>query len=645
MAYIRDWTVTDVVNASTNPASQVRYPVHATNDILLLYLCCDGTNLPSLPSGYADIQNQVGAAQTYRLCYKIAASSSETCPTLTLSAGDEWHITVIAVAGADYADPINVTAERTVTDNTSPFTWSHGQSTDETNVLVFQFINSDTGLAITANPPWTNLQNGDAGSAGGSVAYMFLPAIGAIPNCDWRGRANDDTTACLVGINDDGNGTRPAYADQTSVGQLLRLLHAGTIESDTFPATLTFASISVRNFTQVWAFDGTSTYTDETTDLRDAGTGDVTISNAIGAIWYFGYDYTFRSMVLDVGTAQAGGTIVWEYWNGSTWTSFTPTGVLTATGHVRLNWTTLSGWASTSVNSVDKYYVRMRVSATFTTAPVLDEGHVGGYLTTYDASAAAGDAGINPYQDAMSLTPGSTVNFSGPELQFGSALDMDTGIVILHHKSQLPRDYAVDVAVNDVTYPVTDIVNGLGGFLAVFADADGDYEAYSIHGKGALSNSITDWNVAAIGINDGAQAYGIVRDALNKSAVTRMLLLPQGQNGAMLAYVSQLSIVQKLVVAGGSSSQPISNNDLVFVANRAFGQTLLFNGIGTYYRVYCPLEIGGGDPVYLNIDGITYAMPTKFDGKLYFPSRWCRPLRWIACRSSTARPSRSAGPR
>ena len=71
----------------------------------------------------------------------------------------------------------------------------------------------------------------------------------------------------------------------------------------------------------------------------------------------------------------------------------------------RLTWTMPSDMSTTSVIGVTKYYVRMRISVIFTTAPILSRGHVGGWLTTFDAAGNAADAGINPYRDALSLTP------------------------------------------------------------------------------------------------------------------------------------------------------------------------------------------------------------------------------------------------
>jgi hypothetical protein len=621
MARIKAYSVTEVTTASTNPAAQVEFPTNVSNDLILLMLAQDGTTVPSLPSGYTDIQNQAGAAQAYRLCYKIGAGD-EVCPTLS-GASDEWHIGVFVISGVDTADPINVTAERTATDATQPFTWTSSASTDEDNVLVMQFINSDSGLALTCSTMgYTNLVNGDVGTAGFGCAFTFMPTAGAITDATWKGRSNDDTTACLVGFNDDGNGTRPPYADPQTSGVFLRPL--GTLtESDTAPGSLTYGAIGMRDFTQMW-MDNAGAFTDETTDINDVGTADVTITNTAANAWYFGYDYAFNHMVLQISTAQTGGTIVWEYYNGSTWATLTVAGVLTATGWARLTWTTPSDWTSTSVNSVTKFYVRMRISVVFTTAPILSRGHVGGWLTTYDATAAAADAGVNPYMDAISLTPGATSNFSGSEFQFGAALDMDTGVMLIHHKSQLPRDYAVDVSKNDVIYPVTEIglsgkngtISGYGGLLVVLADADSEYEAYAVHSKGALTADFSAYNVAAIGLNNGAKPYSVI-GTLNKSAVTRMLLLPQGAFGAMLAHISAMSLISEIVFAGGDSDNPITVNDLRTVANSCVGTTLAFNGVGDFNRIYAPIRFGGNHRIITLINGAIFQFPTAYDGKLY----------------------------
>lgn len=626
MAYIRDFTVTEVTSTSTNPQAQVEFPAHATDDVLLMYLAVDGVNIPALPSGWSAIQDTAGVAQAQRLCYKVAASGEEVCPALSLSSAATWHIHVIAIDGADAADPINTSAERTATDAAAPFTWAASASADETNTLVFQFICSDTGLALTCTTMgYTNLITGDAGTNGGSCAYTFQPASGAITDATWTGRANDDTVACLVAINDDGNGTRPPYADPLTSGTYLSAL-GGTslIESDTNPGALTYGAIGMRDFTQMWS-DNAGAFTDETTDINDVGTADVTITNTSGNAWYFGYDYKFNHMVLQVSTAQSAGTIVWEYYNGSTWTSFTMTGVLTAAAWAKMSWTMPSDWTTVAVNSVTKYYVRMRITGTFTTAPILSRGHVGGLLTSYDAIGNAGDTGVNPYMDAISLTPTSTTTFTGSERQFGSAKDMDTGVLIYHHKSVLPRDYAVDVAITTETYPITQIgrngiagaSDGYGGGIIVLGDANSNYEAYTHHTKQAAqagNNDAAAYNVAAIGLNDGAEPYGRI-GSLAKNAVTRALFLNNSPFGAMQTHLSSMLLVSKVVFAGGDSTNPMDIGDIRRVANNAIGSSLMLQGVGDFTRVWAPLQFGGGGQITTGVEGAIFQFPTAFDGK------------------------------
>jgi hypothetical protein len=527
-------------------------PEHQTDDILIVFAAVASTTVPGDEAGWNTLQSQAGSAQAFKLYEKKAASSSETL-TLDSAASDVWHIVAISVKGAPTSSYISTSAKRSATDNTNPFSGVSGASTGtDPNCLILQFCNSDAGLALTANPPAVNLVNGDAGSCGVGVAYTYQRAAGSIPEVTWKGRINDDTTAAVVAIKDGSSEAEiPAYADATTVGAFIRALSAAAVEGDAYASVLQFGAIGQRDWTKFWQFDGSSTYADDTTDINDVGSADVPFTaNATNAAWYFGYSYKFGCMVLNCSTAISigSGGAVWEYWNGSSWATLSgPTNP--ATGWVRHAWTIPSDWATVDVNGSTLYWIRFRLTGAVTTTPVASQGHVGGRLTTGDAIAAAGDAGVNPYMDAGSITPALTANFSGPQLTFGAAVDMDTGILIMHHKSQLARDYAVDPTVNDQVYPVTQIEQTRGGFILVLSDASDFYETYSIHGKKSLTADLTGYNVAAIGLNDGAQAFSVI-GALNKAAITRALFLPQGENGAMLVHVSQMAQVSKIVFRG-----------------------------------------------------------------------------------------------
>lgn len=99
---------------------------------------------------------------------------------------------------------------------------------------------------------------------------------------------------------------------------------------------------------------------------------------AVNDAIYFGIEVVvlvggpFCSLVFDIGTAGAGYTGVFEYWDGAAWANLasrtdntlsggvTPFGI---TGVNAVSWDPPSDWATTAVNGVTGYWVRMRVTA------------------------------------------------------------------------------------------------------------------------------------------------------------------------------------------------------------------------------------------------------------------------------------------
>lgn len=94
---------------------------------------------------------------------------------------------------------------------------------------------------------------------------------------------------------------------------------------------------------------------------------------AVGGSTYFGVASTkWNNLYFNITTAGVyTATLVWEFWNGSAWTSFVPTkvgnaaGNFKATGWQGFEWTqaSLTSWATRSINSITAYWVRVRVSA------------------------------------------------------------------------------------------------------------------------------------------------------------------------------------------------------------------------------------------------------------------------------------------
>jgi hypothetical protein len=101
---------------------------------------------------------------------------------------------------------------------------------------------------------------------------------------------------------------------------------------------------------------------------------------ATGDRIYIGHTATFTRLDFDLETLGVGGTYVWEYWNGTAWTSFTPTdGTSGFTQDGVVTWSALTGWAQTTVNGVSRYWIRVRPTAAPTTNPTANSITPNGY--------------------------------------------------------------------------------------------------------------------------------------------------------------------------------------------------------------------------------------------------------------------------
>jgi len=94
--------------------------------------------------------------------------------------------------------------------------------------------------------------------------------------------------------------------------------------------------------------------------------------NPAGAsdIIYIGADNPFCNIVFDLSDAvgATGYTAVWEYWNGAAWASLASlsdnTNELQESGRNAVVWKqNQTGWATTSINSITAWWVRLRITA------------------------------------------------------------------------------------------------------------------------------------------------------------------------------------------------------------------------------------------------------------------------------------------
>jgi hypothetical protein len=127
--------------------------------------------------------------------------------------------------------------------------------------------------------------------------------------------------------------------------------------------------LNLRNvFTILW--DNNGSFTDLSTNLADFSKGYETIAslNHTEDYIYIGLDKPFNSLYCDVKTGNAvAATLAFQYYNGS-WTSLTvrdETSAFTASGYFQFDKVSIQeSWEKTTINSLDKFWIRLRPSAT-----------------------------------------------------------------------------------------------------------------------------------------------------------------------------------------------------------------------------------------------------------------------------------------
>lgn len=134
------------------------------------------------------------------------------------------------------------------------------------------------------------------------------------------------------------------------------------------------------------ADDGGS-QTDETIKANNATENDMTLLPAVPEVddaYYFGLLSLWDWLSLLIGQAGAGTwTIVWEYWNGSTFASLvnvrdTSNGFRNG-GYQSISFDRPGNWATSSIMLMDLYWIRARVTAysSVTTQPLGTQAWIG----------------------------------------------------------------------------------------------------------------------------------------------------------------------------------------------------------------------------------------------------------------------------
>ena len=193
-------------------------------------------------------------------------------------------------------------------------------------------------------------------------------------------------------LNIDPNATISINYPEDSIdnGLGLHLLGQTIFGTRDFPSDVFFGegAESVAGL-QILKFNG-STFTDSTADILPSGVGSVSLFDDLtNSVFYVGDDIEFSTILYDVETIMSGGVIVCEFWNGLAWQEFNTMAVnVNYPYDTRANLPLLnvgdeeilfdisllqnSNWATTTINSSLKYWMRFRITSTLTTSPIIN---------------------------------------------------------------------------------------------------------------------------------------------------------------------------------------------------------------------------------------------------------------------------------
>lgn len=123
---------------------------------------------------------------------------------------------------------------------------------------------------------------------------------------------------------------------------------------------------------------------------------------------YFGSDFPFYGLVFDTSGHDGFGNLVWEFWNGSAWTSFSVTTTsnlfkVTQIGHAIWLPSAVATWAKTNVNadSTNRYWIRLRYTNEPGSGTTIQQNNRHIYATT-TSYLEVDDAEVDGTLDALS---------------------------------------------------------------------------------------------------------------------------------------------------------------------------------------------------------------------------------------------------
>jgi len=140
-----------------------------------------------------------------------------------------------------------------------------------------------------------------------------------------------------------------------------------------------FVFDSDTSFNTVWYYENSTTsYIEKTAQVYSLSASIFNLQTVDDIIYLGKNNRPFQFVNMGTTVNGVGGTnnIVWEYWDGATWSVITINETKTDVKHFKdrgkIYWDEIEDWEKTTVNSVSAYWVRARVAVAYTTWPSIE---------------------------------------------------------------------------------------------------------------------------------------------------------------------------------------------------------------------------------------------------------------------------------
>ncbi len=226
---------------------------------------------------------------------------------------------------------------------------------------------------------------------------------------------------------------------------------------------------------------------------------------------------------------------------------------------------------------------------------------------TGTAIATTADSGINPYRgSARAAGAISKTNYSSVEINLTATDDITNlnGLIFLTFMNLTPSDYKDCGTIAQ------------GGKYVLFGSTSTNWRAWNVGGFNSATDTSDARNNVVIEF-DTTDTDLATAGTPNFASLDLIQFGAMGYNAACSMIVNEMYLLNVVTLAGGTTNNILSLDDLVFVVNNGCGVIPLIVRSGVQATLWTAIKFGGVDPVFFSENKKVFAYPRKADGTKY----------------------------